>query len=454
LRPFAYHAPQAALDDLHRRLEQVRWPERETVADGSQGVPLARFKALVDHWLGGYDWRRCEQTLNSFDQYVTEIDGLNIHFLHVRSPREDALPMIITHGWPSSVTEFFKVLGPLSDPAKYGRDDAYAFHLVAPSLPGYGFSGKPTETGWNVVRTARAWHELMRRLGYQRYIAQGGNWGAFVATALAQMRPPELAGIHLNLPLIAPNPMPRAGFSDAERKAADALAEFWRDGSGYLLLQGTRPQTIGYALADSPVAQAAWVYEKFCEWGDTEHAAEEALTLIREQTPDVAVVDISLEDAHGLDLVHNIRSLHPDVQVVVFSMYDETVYAERAIRAGAVGYLMKSESTRSVVDAIRSAIRGEIYLSKATSSRILHKMVRGNQRQPSFPIDDLKDREMAVFQMLGQGFSVREIEDKLNLSRKTVETYRRRVKEKLGFETVAELLQFAVQWTYGQSRPK
>ncbi len=288
IAPFAYHAPQAALDDLRERLGQARWPERETVNDWSQGVPLARLRALVEYWRTDYDWRRCEAMLNGFGQYRTEIDGLDIHFLHVRSPHANALPIIITHGWPGSVIEFFKIIRPLTDPTAHGGQVQDAFHVVAPSLPGFGFSDRPAERGWNADRIARAWAELMRRLGYNRYVAQGGDWGSVVTTSLGQQRPAGLAGIHLNFPLVFPDPIPTSGLSAAEQRAVDAWERFQRDGFGYFLQQATRPQTIGYALADSPAGQAAWIYEKFHAWTDNNGDPEDALT------PDEMLDDITL----------------------------------------------------------------------------------------------------------------------------------------------------------------
>jgi pimeloyl-ACP methyl ester carboxylesterase len=275
---FTYHAPQSTLDDLSQRLTRARWPEGETVADWSQGVPLAKLLALVEYWRTDYDWRRCEATLNGFDQYRTEIDGLNIHFLHQRSPHTSALPIIITHGWPGSVIEFFKVIDPLTNPTAHGGQAQDAFHVVAPSLPGFGFSDKPAERGWDTARIARAWAELMERLGYNRYVAQGGDWGADITAKLAQQRPAGLAGIHLNFPLVFPDPIPTAGLSPAEQRAVDALRRFQSDGFGYFLEQATRPQTIGYALTDSPVGQAAWIYEKFYAWTDNNGDPEDALT--------------------------------------------------------------------------------------------------------------------------------------------------------------------------------
>jgi len=277
IEPFRIDTPQSALDDLAARLANTRWPSRETVGDWSQGAPLASVRALCDHWRDHYDWRRCEAALNAIPQFRTTIDGLGIHFLHARSPSADALPLILTHGWPGSVIEFLAVIGPLTDPAAHGAPDAQAFHVVAPSLPGYGFSDQPADSGWGVERIAGAWIELMRRLGYQRFVAQGGDWGAAVTTAIAMAAPPECAAIHLNMPLVFPEPADFADLTAAEQ-ATVASMHFYQDrDSGYAKLQGTRPQTIGYALADSPVAQAAWIYEKFHAWTDHDGTPESAL---------------------------------------------------------------------------------------------------------------------------------------------------------------------------------
>jgi pimeloyl-ACP methyl ester carboxylesterase len=275
--PFAYHAPQSELDDLRARLAKARWPERETVDDWSEGVPLAKLRSLVGYWQASYDWRRCETRLNAFPQFQTEIDGLPIHFLHVRSPYEKALPIIISHGWPGSVLEFLKVLGPLSDPPAHGGRPEDAFHVVVPSLPGFAFSGKPAERGWNAPRIAKAWSSLMTRLGYRHYFAQGGDWGAFVTTALAQQQPKGLLAIHLNFPQVVPNDIPTK-LTPAEKHAVDALARFRQDGFGYFMEQATRPQTIGYPLADSAVGQAAWLYEIFQAVTDNNGDPEDALT--------------------------------------------------------------------------------------------------------------------------------------------------------------------------------
>ncbi len=266
--PFVLSVPEEALDDLRQRLARTRWPERETVDDLRQGAPLAAVQDLCDYWLHAYDWRRCEAMLNGFGQHVTRIDGVDIHFIHRRSPNPDALPLIITHGWPGSVIEFHKIIGPLADPAAYGGDPADAFHVVAPSIPGYGFSGKPPEAGWTTQRIAAAWAELMRRLGYAHYVAQGGDWGSAISIAMGEAAPPGLAAIHLNMVTAPPGRDQRDDMDDRE-KALLARARYYRDqGNGYAVQQSTRPQTLAYGLTDSPVGQAAWIFEKFFEWTD------------------------------------------------------------------------------------------------------------------------------------------------------------------------------------------
>lgn len=269
IEPFHLNIPESTLDDLRERLARTRWPERETVADREQGVPLAEAQALCEYWRDNYDWRRCEAQLNALGQFRTDIDGVGIHFLHVRSPEPDALPLILTHGWPGSVVEFLKVIEPLSNPAAFGGDRKDAFHIVVPSLPGYGFSDRPAERGWSVERIATAWIELMRRLGYDRYVAQGGDWGSAVTSAMATAKPAGLAAIHLNFVIAPPEPEDLAALSDAEKQAFADLKHFTSRGSGYSALQGTRPQTLGYALTDSPAGQAAWIYEKLASWSDS-----------------------------------------------------------------------------------------------------------------------------------------------------------------------------------------
>lgn len=276
--PYDVQIPDTQLDDLRQRLARTRWPERETVTDWSQGVPLDYVRELCDYWAHRYDWRRAEAQLNAFAQFRTDIDGLGIHLLHVRSPHPDALPLIVTHGWPGSVIEFGKVIGPLTDPTAHGGRAADAFHVVCPSLPGYGFSDKPAEPGWNVQRIAAAWSRLMTGLGYERFGAQGGDWGSSVTTSLALQDPGRVIGIHLNQLLAAPDP---ATFDDLTEAEQDALASMehareWED--GYSVEQSTRPQTVGYGLVDSPAALCAWIIEKFWSWTDCDGHPENALT--------------------------------------------------------------------------------------------------------------------------------------------------------------------------------
>jgi pimeloyl-ACP methyl ester carboxylesterase len=260
IRPFRVQFPEEELTELRRRLAATRWPSRELVDDRSQGVQLATMQALCRYWVGDYDLRRVEARLNALPQFTTRIDGVDVHFLHVRSPHPDALPLIMTHGWPGSVIELLDSVGPLTDPTAYGGRAEDAFHLVLPSLPGYGFSGEPTELGWDVARVGQAWAELMDRLGYPRYVAQGGDVGAGVTDAMGRQAPQGLLGIHLNL-LVTALGGPQPTDTEQERAAADAVATFRASGFGYFLEQATRPQTIGYALLDSPVALAAWLLD-------------------------------------------------------------------------------------------------------------------------------------------------------------------------------------------------
>src|SRR6266478_4594998 len=287
--PFEIHMPAAALDDLKRRLANTRWPDKEPVADWSQGVPLAKARALVEYWRTRYDWRRLERSLNALPQFRTQLDGLGIHFIHVRSKHPDALPIIITHGWPGSVIEFLQVIAPLVDPTAHGGKPDDAFHVVIPSLPGFGFSDKPTEPGWRLPRIAKAWGGLMQRLGYTRYVAQGGDWGAGVTSWMAKQQLQGLAAIHLNLPILfPPPPAPPGGYTAAEQAALAQLGKYASDGSAYASIQGTRPQTLGYGRADSPVGQGMWIYEKFKEWTDNHGNPEDALGI------DAMLDDISL----------------------------------------------------------------------------------------------------------------------------------------------------------------
>ena len=260
IRPFRIDMPDEAIADLRRRIAATRLPSKELVDDRSQGVQLATIQELARYWAADYDWRACEAKLNALPQFTTEIDGVDIRFIHVKSRHEHALPLIITHGWPGSVIEMLGVVGPLTDPTAHGGSAEDAFDLVLPSLPGYGLSGEPAEVGWNPGRVAQAWAELMRRLGYARYVAQGGDVGASVTDAMGRQAPEGLAGIHMNL-LVTALAGPQAAETEQERAAAGALATFRASGFGYFLEQATRPQTIGYALLDSPVALAAWMLD-------------------------------------------------------------------------------------------------------------------------------------------------------------------------------------------------
>jgi pimeloyl-ACP methyl ester carboxylesterase len=269
IRTLHVHAPEAQLIDLKRRIKATRWPERETVTDASQGVQLATMQKLARYWSTDYDWRKVEARLNALPQFVTEIDGLDIHFIHVRSKDANALPMIVTHGWPGSIIEQLKIIGPLTDPVAHGGNASDSFDIVIPSLPGYGFSGKPTATGWDPQRVARAWVALMKRLGYTRYVAQGGDWGNAVTEQMALLAPPELIGIHTNMPATVPDdiaealklgqPAP-AGLSPDEKHAFDQLDYFYKHGLGYALEMANRPQTL-YGIEDSPVGLAAWMLD-------------------------------------------------------------------------------------------------------------------------------------------------------------------------------------------------
>jgi pimeloyl-ACP methyl ester carboxylesterase len=268
IRPFQVHVPQAQLTDLRQRILATKWPERETVTDESQGVQLATMQKLAKYWANDYDWRKVEARMNALPQFITTIDGVDIHFIHVRSKYPNALPIIITHGWPGSVIEQMKIIGPLTNPVAYGGKPEDAFDVVIPSLPGHGFSGKPTDTGWNPVHVAKAWIELMRRLGYKKYVAQGGDWGNAVSEIMALIAPPELLGIHTNMPAAVPPDISKAlasgtvppDLSDDEKKAYQQLGFFYAKGLGYAQEMGLRPQTL-YGIGDSPIGLAAWMLD-------------------------------------------------------------------------------------------------------------------------------------------------------------------------------------------------
>lgn len=278
VRPFRFETSDAELADLKERLARTRWPERETPTDWSQGVPLAWMREICEYWRSGYDWRRCEAVLNAYPQFITEIDGLDIQFLHLRSPHAEARPLVMTHGWPGSVVEFLKVIGPLTDPVAHGGQAKDAFHVVCPSLPGFGFSGKPTAPGWTLERIARAWSTLMGRLGYDQYYAQGGDWGAAVTMAIGVNEGAHCKGLHTNMPLVDFTPEMMENMTPFEQSAMAGFQFYWDKDSGYSKQQSTRPQTIGYALVDSPVGQAAWILDKFHAWTDCDGNLESVLS--------------------------------------------------------------------------------------------------------------------------------------------------------------------------------
>jgi len=278
VEPFVFEVPQAALDDLNARIDLARWPEKEVVDDWTQGVPLAALQDFVRYWRHEYDWRGCEAWLNGLGLYTTDIDGVAIRFLHVRSKHEGASPLIMTHGWPGSILEFRGVIDALTDPEAHGGTAADAFHLVIPCLPGFGLSGKPEKHGWGVETIARAWGVLMARLGYARWFAQGGDWGAIVTAQIGQQNVAGCAGVHLNMPIARPLPEDLANPAPDELKALGALKYYQDWDSGYSKEQSTRPQTIGYSLVDSPVGLAGWIYEKMWAWTDHQGMPESALS--------------------------------------------------------------------------------------------------------------------------------------------------------------------------------
>jgi len=277
--PFRLHVPQAEIDRLHRKLDDTRWPDDGPVGDWSQGVPRPSLQRLCAYWRHEYDWRRCENWLNAVGQFQTEIDGLAIHFLHVRSPSPTARPLLLTHGWPGSVLEFRHVIGPLTDPAAHGGDPDDAFHLVIPSLPGFGFSASPAAEGWDLGRIAEAWAVLMNRLGYNRWFAQGGDWGSVITRMIGERSLGGCIGVHMNMAFAQPRPEDMDSLTPAEQAFLAQAAHYDQQESAYARLQSTRPQTLGYALTDSPVGQAAWIYEKLRSWTDNDGEPEDALAV-------------------------------------------------------------------------------------------------------------------------------------------------------------------------------
>lgn len=287
IRPYRIHVDEAQLADLKKHIAATRWPDKETVNDVSQGVQLAQVQALVKYWGSGYDWRKAEAKLNALPEFITTIDGVDIQFIHVRSPNPNAMPLLLTHGWPGSQFEFLKTIGPLTDPVAYGGRVEDSFDVIIPSIPGHGFSGKPTELGWGPDRVAKAWNVLIKRLGYTHYVSQGGDHGSVISDALGRLNPPGLLGIHLNMPATIPpelvkpinsgDPAPD-GLTEPERKAFDSLSTFFGRNAAYGAMMVTRPQTIGYLLADSPTGTAAWMYEKIAAWTDSDGQPERVLT--------------------------------------------------------------------------------------------------------------------------------------------------------------------------------
>jgi microsomal epoxide hydrolase len=280
IEPFRIAVPDEELDDLRRRIRDTRYPDQMPDSGWSYGTNLDELRPLADYWADGYDWRRHEAELNEFPQFLTELDAQRVHFLHVRSPQPDALPLVLTHGWPGSISEFTRLVGPLSDPASHGGDPADAFHVVVPSLPGYGFSGPTSEPGWDVRRIAGAWAELMARLGYERYGAQGGDWGSMVSRHLGDLAPDHVVGVHVNMMTATPpgEPDDLADLTEREAATMARAQDYLSTGSGYVAIQSTRPQTLAYSLVDSPVGLLSWILEKFWAWTDNDGRVTDAVS--------------------------------------------------------------------------------------------------------------------------------------------------------------------------------
>ena len=280
MRPFRIDIPQSDLDDLHRRLDHIRWPDEIGGVGWARGVPLEYLKELTEYWRSSFDWRAAEARLNRYPQFITEIDGTDVHFLHVRSPHEGALPLLLTHGWPGTVAEFLDIIDPLTDPVGHGGEASDAFHLVIPSIPGYAFSGPTGEVGWDTGRVAKAWVELMHQLGYPRYAVQGGDWGSPISLRVALADPTQVVGVHLDMCVTLPPPDPAAmaGLDASDIARLEFAAGFFQDGVGWQRIQSTRPQTLSYGLTDSPVGQLAWIVEKYKEWTDSAKVPEDAVS--------------------------------------------------------------------------------------------------------------------------------------------------------------------------------
>ncbi len=277
IKPFKIKISDEELEDLNKRLAATRWPEKETVKDWSQGVPLSYIKEICDYWVNEYDWKSREEYYNTFTQFITDVDGIDIHFIHIKSPHKEAKPLIISHGWPGSIVEFHKIINPLIDPVSHGGKAEDAFHIVCPTLPGYGFSGKPSQPGTGVEKIAELWDLLMNKIGYNKYFAQGGDWGSAITIAIGKQNRGSCKGIHVNMPFAPPTKEAIENPSDRDKLAFEGLNYYQEWGSGYSKQQSTRPQTLGYGLADSPIGQASWIIEKFYEWTDCDGHPENIL---------------------------------------------------------------------------------------------------------------------------------------------------------------------------------